>query len=309
MMTLEFHQIELRYEALRRADQKKEKRLLGSLAEHGQQTPVMVIRGERDDHYALLDGYKRVRALKKLAVDTVQAVLWELSETDALLLERLVRMEQEDSALEQGWFLRTLIDDFGLSPKELSKRLDKSASWVSRRLGLVKALPDEVIELVISGKVCAHAAERFLVPLARAKKEECLIFASAIAKEKLSTRQVALLHRGFVSGSDATRALLTENPGLYLRAAAEEQKTAYEKKTKSSLELVLDDLNIVASVSSRLGRRLYDPVLLLNAIRNDESVREAFALAKATFSKLERVLGEGEKDARSGNANGNLEAA
>lgn len=309
MMTLEFHQLELRYEALRRADEKKEKRLLGSLAEHGQQAPVMVIRGERDDHYALLDGYKRVRALKKLAIDTVQAVLWELSETDALLLERLVRMDQEDSALEQGWFVRALINDFGLSPKELSKRLDKSASWVSRRLGLVNTLPDEAIELVRLGKVCAHAAERFLVPLARAKKEDCLILAGAIAKEKLSTRQVALLHRGFVSGSDATRALLIENPALYLQAAAEAQKTAQEKKTKSPLDLVLDDLNIVASVSSRLSRRLHDPLLLLHTIKGEASVREAFALAKATFTKLERVLGEGEKDARSGNTNGNLEAA
>jgi ParB family transcriptional regulator, chromosome partitioning protein len=309
MMTLEFHQLELRYEALRRADQKKEKRLLGSLAEHGQQAPVMVIRGERDDQYALLDGYKRVRALKKLAVDTVQAVLWEMSETDALLLERLVRMDQEDSALEQGWFVRALIDDFGLSQNELSRRLDKSLSWVSRRLGLVNALPDEAIELVRAGKVCAHAAERFLVPLARAKKEDCLILAGAIAKEKLSTRQVALLHRGFVSGSDATRALLIENPALYLQAAAEAEKTAQEKKTKSPLDLVLDDLNIVASVSSRLNRRLHDPLLMLHTIKSEASVREAFALAKATFTKLERVLGEGEKDARSGNTNGNLEAA
>ncbi len=247
--------------------------------------------------------------MRKLAVDTVQAVLWEMSETDALLLERLVRMDQEDSALEQGWFVRALIDDFGLSQNELSRRLDKSLSWVSRRLGLVNALPAEAIELVRDGKVCAHAAERFLVPLARAKKEDCLVLARAIAKDKLSTRQVALLHRGFVSGSDATRARLIENPALYLQAAAEAEKTAQEKKTKSPLDLVLDDLNIVASVSSRLNRRLHDPLLLLHTIKNEASVREAFALAKATFTKLERVLGEGEKDARSGNTNGNLEAA
>ena len=307
MTALEFHQIELRYESLRSADPKKEKHLRASLLEHGQQTPVVVIKGEAEDRFVLIDGYKRVRALKKLATDTVEATMWELGEADALLFERLMRMDQEDSALAQGWFLRALIDGFALSARQLSTRLDKSESWVSRRLGLVRALPDAVIELVRTGKVCANAAERFFVPLARAKKEDCLVFAEAVAKGSFSVRQVADLHSGFVSGSEKTRSLVLENPALFLEA----QKAAGQaaKKEKSPLEQVLDDLSIVASVCRRIERRLAEPLLRLQTIKNEDSVRESFELAKAIFKKLERTLGDGVSDARSGNENGDLKAA
>jgi ParB family transcriptional regulator, chromosome partitioning protein len=308
MMSLELHQLELRYEALRAAAPKKERRLLSSLAEHGQQSPVVVIGTDVADHYALVDGYKRVRALKKLATDTVSAVLWELDEPSALLFERALRMDQEDSALEQGWFLRALLDDFGLEPKELSRRLDKSQSWVSRRVGLASALPKEAQELVRAGKICAHAAERFLLPLARAKKDDCLLFANAVTKEKLSTREVAALHRGFVSGSAEARTLVLQNPQLYLQAQAEAEKAAAEKKTKPPKELVLDDLSIIASVSNRLWRRLQEPLLQLGC-QKDASVKDGFVLAKTTFARLERLLGEGGMDVGSRHTNGDLEAA
>ena len=58
-MELEFHQLDLRYEALRRRAPEREKRLLASLAEHGQQTPIVVVGGEAGKRI-VVDGYKRV---------------------------------------------------------------------------------------------------------------------------------------------------------------------------------------------------------------------------------------------------------
>ena len=43
-MDLEFHQLDLRYEQLRKRSQAREKRLLLPLAEVGQQTPTVVVR-------------------------------------------------------------------------------------------------------------------------------------------------------------------------------------------------------------------------------------------------------------------------
>jgi hypothetical protein len=141
VMDLEFHQIELRYESLRRTSAERERRLCGSLAEIGQQTPVVVVAGGDGGRHVLLDGYKRVRALLRLRRDTVRAVCWELSEMEALLLERLMRTTEGDSPLEQGWLLRELRDHFHLGLPELARRFDKSPSWVSRRLALVGELP------------------------------------------------------------------------------------------------------------------------------------------------------------------------
>ena len=70
-MDLECHQLGRRYEPLRTRDPRKERRLLASLAEYGQQLPVVVVAA--DERFILVDGYKRLRALTRLAQDWVRA--------------------------------------------------------------------------------------------------------------------------------------------------------------------------------------------------------------------------------------------
>jgi hypothetical protein len=98
---VEFHQLDLRYEALRKRSPRREARLLASLAEGGQQVPVVVVAGD-GGRQVLVDGYKRVRALVRLRRDTVRAVAWDLAEAEALLLERLMRNADGNGALEEG---------------------------------------------------------------------------------------------------------------------------------------------------------------------------------------------------------------
>jgi ParB/RepB/Spo0J family partition protein len=159
---LELHQLDRRYEALRRREPRREARLLASLSEHGQQIPIIVV-GE----HVVVDGSKRVRALAKLAPDTVAVVAWSIDEREALLLGRVLRTAEED-ALEQGWLLCELRDRFAMTPSVMAARFDKSESWVSRRLALVGDLPREVQDLVRAGALGAHAAMKYFVPLARA---------------------------------------------------------------------------------------------------------------------------------------------
>ena len=141
-MDVDLHLLDLRYEALRKRSPSRERLLLASLAEVGQQLPIVVV-PVAGGALVLLDGYKRVRALRRLARDTVRATRWEMEESEALLLERLMRVAGED-ALEHGWVLAELHERFGLSFDELARRFDKSKSWVSRRLSLVKELPKEI---------------------------------------------------------------------------------------------------------------------------------------------------------------------
>jgi len=154
-MDLEFHQLDLRYEELRGRSPARERRLLSSLAELGQQTPIVVVRAGEASQHVVIDGYKRVRLLRKLGQDTVHATAWDLGEAEALLLERMMRAGEADSALEQGWFLRALRDRFQLTGAELGQRFGRTESWVSRRLGLVADLPESVQEHVRAGAISA----------------------------------------------------------------------------------------------------------------------------------------------------------
>lgn len=252
-MDLEFHQIELRYEGLRKRSPQRERQLLASLSEAGQLMPVIVVSAV-EGRYVLVDGYKRMRALKRLTVDTVRAMVWEIEESEALVVERLMRKSESDGPLEQGWLLRELRDRFSLSLDDLARRFDKSSSWVSRRLGLVEELPLDIQEHVRAGRVCAHAAMKYLLPLARANEEAAVELAAAIAPRQASSRQVAQLYSGWMSGSEETRALIVTDPWMYLRTSEEAQR-ADDPELSPARELI-EDLSALAGVARRACGRL-----------------------------------------------------
>ncbi len=164
-MRLEFHQLDRRWEHLRVRHPARQRRLLASLAEVGQQTPIIVVAVEGQvDRYVVIDGYKRLAALQQLGRDTVEAVVWPMSEVEALLLDRSRRWSEHETALEQGWLLAELEQRYGYGREELARRFDRSTSWVSRRLALVDLLPEAIQQQVREGKISAHVAMKFLVP-------------------------------------------------------------------------------------------------------------------------------------------------
>jgi ParB/RepB/Spo0J family partition protein len=136
-MQLEFHQVSMKYEALRITRPDYQARLLASLVAAGQQQPVLVVHAEGDGDagggYVLIDGYRRAWALKALSRDTVEALLLPLGEAGALIFRHCQQSSPERSALEEGWLLRELMQGAGMSQAELSRRLQRSESWVSRR--------------------------------------------------------------------------------------------------------------------------------------------------------------------------------
>jgi hypothetical protein len=72
---------------------------MASLAECGQQTPIIVVLcAENRERYLVIDGHKRIAALQQLGRDTVEATVWAMSEAEALLLERSLRPSPQESA-------------------------------------------------------------------------------------------------------------------------------------------------------------------------------------------------------------------
>ena len=252
-MDLEFHQLDLRYEKLRRRDPRRERQLIASLAEQGQTMPIIVLPADATGRYVVVDGYKRIRAHQRLRLDTVRVTIWELEESEALLLERLMRTAEREGPLEQGWLLVELRTRFGLALEEMSRRFDRSTSWVSRRLALVEELPTEVQEYVRAGAIVAHAAMKCLVPLARANRDDCVRLAAALAGGHASSRQVAELYTGWQAGG-RTRELVLADPWLFLRVREEARRE--EAAAKSPAQLLLDDLGALGGLARRVSRRL-----------------------------------------------------
>ena len=253
-MELEIHQLALRYERLKGVRPEPERRLLASLAEVGQQVPIVVVPEGTDGSFVVVDGYKRVRALRRLGRDTVAAGCWPGEEAEALIATRLMQTAEPETALEQSWLLAELHERFGLSLEELARRFGHSVSWVSRRLALVHELPNSIQERVRRGEIGAHGAAKYLVPLARANRQVCLELVEAIGATRLSGRDLGILYTAYQSGNWVTRQRLLEAPLIFLKSYKEaEAPPSVEVGLSDSLQT---DLEILSSTARRARRRL-----------------------------------------------------
>ena len=148
-MDVELSQLELRHADLRIDDPVRRRRLTASLAELGQQVPVVVVAAGAD-RFVLIDGYQRVAALRRLRHDTVAATAWPLDEADALIA-RYHFAGAGRSALEEAWLLARLHGDRGC----------RSTRWrgasVARRAGCRGGSPCSAQCPSCSGRGCAPA--------------------------------------------------------------------------------------------------------------------------------------------------------
>jgi ParB family chromosome partitioning protein len=252
-MQLEFHQLDRRWEHLRVLHPGRQRRLLASLAESGQQTPIVVVAaGGQPDRYVVIDGYKRITALQQLGRDKVEAVVWPMNEPEAIVLDRSLRLSEQETALEVGWLLAELEQRFGYSLDELARRFDRSVSWVSRRLALVEALPEAIQQQVREGKIAAQVAMKFLVPAVRISLEACQRMAAIFAQYHCEMREAGQLYDAWRKASPAIRQRILEAPDLFFKT----QRQAEEKAPTGTGAELLRDLEMIAAIVSRAQRRL-----------------------------------------------------
>jgi len=281
-MQLEFHQLDRRWEHLRVRHPARQRRLLASLAEAGQQTPIVVVAAEGSaDRYVVIDGHKRIAALQQLGRDTVAAVVWPMSEAEAVLLDRSLRLSEHETALEQGWLLTELEQRFGYGLDELARRFDRSVSWVSRRLALVEALPEAVQQQVREGKITAHLAMKFLVPVARIKLDDCQRMAAAFAQHHFSTRQAGQLYAAWREASRVVRERILTEPELFLKTQRQ-PPPAPATTQAAGLER---DLEMAVAILHRASRRLGEA----SAEMNGEQLEQARRQIEGARRELDRM--------------------
>lgn len=294
-MELEFHQLDRKYAGLRIADAGRTARLVASLCAHGQQQPVLVVRGAADaggiERYVLIDGYARVAALGELKRDMVEATVLELSEAHALLLAFRLERNRARSVIEEAWLVRELVQAHAITLGNLGAWLGRSASWVSRRLALVEVLPAAAEAAVRRGTVVAQAAMKCLVPLARANAAQCERLVANLGTRRLSVRQMARLYVGWRAGTAAQRAAIVARPLLYLDL--EEKQTAPPAPADPGTEReqrLVRDLGALAGICRRARQ----------ALRERETdlpwpavLRYAWQEAQAGFAALIEVVVEG----------------
>jgi ParB family chromosome partitioning protein len=299
-MQLEFHQLDRRWEHLRVREPHRQRRLLASLADSGQQTPIVVVAAAgQPGRYLVIDGYKRIAALQQLGRDTVEAVAWPMGEAEALLLDRSLRFSERETALEQGWLLAEMEQRFGYGLDDLARRFDRSVSWVSRRLALVELLPEAIQQQVREGRLAAQVAMKYLVPVARVSADDCTRMAAAFVAHRCDTRQAGQLYAAWRDGTRVVRERILTEPELFLKT--QRQPPAAKP---AAVEQVERDLDMAIAILRRAGRRLAEALPEMTGPQREQAQGQLENARRELARMTERIGKEQEpKHAEPGTTN------
>ena len=166
-------------------DEDKLNELALSIKEHGVVQPV-IVRPNEDGVYELVAGERRWRACKRIGLEKIPAIVKHLSRKETSEIALIENIQREDlNPIEEADAYRTLMEEFGLTQEELSKRVGKSRPFIANAVRLL-ALPEQVKTLVLNGQISAGHA-RALLALPRLKEQEDV--AKRIAINGLSVRQ------------------------------------------------------------------------------------------------------------------------
>lgn len=287
---VELRCLERSYAHLRVLDPRVQARLSASLSLEGQRHPVLVVRREVA-RYVLIDGYHRVDGLARLGRDTVVALVLAMSEPEALSYCHRMQSAGHRSALEDGWLVAEL-HQRGQSLTQIGQGLDRSVSWVSRRLGLSRALPEKASAVVRRGGVPAHGAMKSLVPLARANEVHCERLCDQLGEARLSTRQLGQIYAAYRAGDAEQRERIANAPLLWLeakRAITRPEPDGAAGALVRALEAASLSLQRAADSARRAWR--LDPPSLSNA-----AVERAGARCTHAYEALVRHLEEPDAD-------------
>lgn len=165
-------------------DKEKLEELASSIRENGVLQPILV--RLREDRYEIIAGERRYRAAKMAGLDQVPVVIKEIDDEKAAEIALIENLQREDlNIIEEARALRNMIDRFGYTQEELSRRIGKSRAYVANTIRLLN-LPGEILKFLEEGKLTAGHARAIL---ALENKADQLKLAQDIMEQNLSVRR------------------------------------------------------------------------------------------------------------------------
>jgi len=214
MKHIEITHLDLRYSHLRVLCSGRVAHLTASILRDAQQTPVLVTKKG-----VLVDGYHRVKALIRLGHDLVYAQELDLDDTAALIWTWRLERTRRRSPFEEAWLIAELIESHALSLGQISEKMGRSKSWLSERLGLLRALPESAQVAVRDETIPVNAAMKSLVPMARIDREACAQIVTNLSGS-ITVREWAQLYSAWRRADSEGRVHIVEKPRLFLKMEA-----------------------------------------------------------------------------------------
>jgi ParB family chromosome partitioning protein len=259
-LDLDLHRLELRFASSRLVEPRAVARIAHSIERCGQVVPCIVVAasdGTGGEQLVLIDGYRRVAALRRLGRDTARVEQWTCDLTDALLGLLARTQNRPLASIEEALLMRELMQGLGLSQHDLARRCGRDVSWVSRRLQLLSGLPDAALTALRDGRLSSCWAGRVVAPLAPPNTEHADQLLVALADAPLSTRELRCWFEHYQKAFRSARDHMVSRPRLFIDVLREtgEQRAGERLRDGPEGECAAD-LQSIEAIVARLSKRV-----------------------------------------------------
>lgn len=205
-------------------DNQKIAELAQSIKEHGIIQPLVVLK-KKEGGYQLIAGQRRLKAAISIGLKEVPAIIRNVLPSQKLEMSLIENIQREDlNALEESESYKTLIDEFGLSIKDIAKKVGKAETTISNSVRLLN-LADEVKDALSENILTAgHAKAMFSL-----SKQEQLKLLEDITKNKISVREMESRTKN-IRESKSGANIKDAKEDLYLDDLAKKIREAFKTK-------------------------------------------------------------------------------
>lgn len=226
--------------------------LASSINELGLIQPITV--KEKDGKYILISGERRLRAFKKLNLDSIPAYIRKANDQSSLEMALVENIQRRDlDAIEIAISYKRLIEELNLSHDEMSKKLGKDRSTITNYIRLLKL--DPIIQSGIRDKFISMGHGRAIINIASHEKQ--LFIYEQILKNNLSVRQTEIKVRELDKPKSVTKSLEIDK-------SIKDQIDKTESKIKSKINLKKNKNKFILSFIFKSKRELIQILKKLN---------------------------------------------
>lgn len=203
---------------------------------HGIIQPIVVRRTTKG--YELIAGERRLRAVKKLQMDTIPVIVREMTDSQAASAALIENLQREGlTAIEEAHAYQKLIELHDLTQESLAQRLGKGQSTVANKLRLLhlpKVVQQELLKRTISER---HA--RALLSLKEERLQVQMI--NEILQRELNVKQTEERIKRLLENEDAAKRPKRKSYSRDVRIAVNTIRQSIAMVKETGLKIGLDE--------------------------------------------------------------------
>ena len=131
--------------------------LASSIKEHGVFQPIIAKKSIKG--YEIIAGERRVRASRLAGLETVPAIIRDLTDEEMMEVSLLENLQRENlNPLEEALAYKNMIEKLNLTQEALAKKVGKSRSHITNIIGILR-LPSDVQKMIATNQLSASHAK------------------------------------------------------------------------------------------------------------------------------------------------------